>query len=114
MSHDIEKRKDHHLDLCLHESVERQGVTAMFEHVHLIHDALPELNSAELGLETTVLGKVLRAPLLVVGMTGGTARAGAINRDLAKAAQQRGVAFGVGSQRAMFTRPESADSYLVR
>jgi isopentenyl-diphosphate delta-isomerase len=114
MSHDIEKRKDHHLDLCLHESVERRGVSALFEHVHLIHDALPELSVTDLALETTLLGKTLRAPLLILGMTGGTARAGVINRDLARVAQKHGVAFGVGSQRAMHQRHEAADSYAVR
>jgi isopentenyl-diphosphate delta-isomerase len=114
MSHDIEQRKDHHLDLCLHEPVERQGVSTLFEHVHLIHDSLPELAFDGLQLQTKILGKTLSAPLLVVGMTGGTSRAGAINRDLAYVAEKHGVALGVGSQRAMYKRPESADTFRVR
>jgi isopentenyl-diphosphate delta-isomerase len=114
MSHDLQKRKDQHLDLCLTEAVEGRGISTLLEHVHLVHDALPELAMDELVLGTTVLGKALRAPLLVVGMTGGTDRARAINRDLARAAEARGVAFGVGSQRAMFVSPEKTATYEVR
>jgi isopentenyl-diphosphate delta-isomerase len=114
MSHDIEQRKDQHLDLVLHENVERQGVTPLFDDVHFVHDALPELTLEELRLETRLLGRTLRLPLLIVGMTGGTDRAGIINRDLAMVAQAYGVAFGVGSQRAMHGNPESAPTFAVR
>jgi isopentenyl-diphosphate delta-isomerase len=47
-------------------------------------------------------------------MTGGTAEAAEVNRDLARAAQAAGVAFGVGSQRAMDEHAELAASYQVR
>jgi isopentenyl-diphosphate delta-isomerase len=47
-------------------------------------------------------------------MTGGTERAGAVNRALAAAAQKAGFGFGLGSQRAMWTDPETASSYRVR
>ena len=114
MTPDLESRKDQHLDLCLREAVEAPGTGTLFADVHLVHDALPELSMDELGLETPVLGRTLRAPLLVVGMTGGTARAGAINRELARAAAKAGVAFGVGSQRPMAVRPEAVATYRVR
>lgn len=114
MTDALEKRKDQHLDLCLREAVEGTGAGTLFGDVHLIHDALPELSVDGLDLSTTILGRALRAPLLVVGMTGGTTRAGVVNRDLAKAAQAAGVAFGVGSQRPMAVRPEAASTYRVR
>jgi len=47
-------------------------------------------------------------------MTGGTEQAGAINRILSEAAQQTGVAMGVGSQRAALDHPELQDTYKVR
>ncbi len=86
----------------------------MLEHVHLVHQALPELALDAIELTTMLLGKLLRAPLVITGMTGGTAEAAAVNRDLAVAAEAAGVALGVGSQRAMAEHPELAASYRVR
>jgi isopentenyl-diphosphate delta-isomerase len=47
-------------------------------------------------------------------MTGGTERASAVNRDLALLAERHGLAFGVGSQRAMAEAPERAATFQVR
>jgi isopentenyl-diphosphate delta-isomerase len=47
-------------------------------------------------------------------MTGGTGRAGAINQNLAQAAQARGIAMGLGSQRAALEDPALAPTYQVR
>ena len=110
----ISRRKDQHLDLTLHERVEPEGVTTLLEDVHLVHCSLPELALDELDLSVTLCGRRLAAPLVVTGMTGGTARAGAINRDLAAVAERHGLAFGVGSQRIMERHPERAASFRVR
>ena len=47
-------------------------------------------------------------------MTGGTEQARQINLNLAQAAQQYGVAMGLGSQRAGIVRPETAATFKVR
>jgi len=75
---------------------------------------MPELDVEEVDLSTEFLGKRLRYPLLVTGMTGGTERAGAVNKDLALLAERHGLAFGVGSQRAMAEHPERTATYAVR
>ncbi len=109
----IGKRKADHLEVAASGRAEFAKST-LLEHVHLVHQALPELSLHEIDLDTELVGKPLKAPLLITGMTGGTAEAGQVNRDLARAAQAAGVAFGVGSQRAMDEHPELAASYMVR
>jgi isopentenyl-diphosphate delta-isomerase len=47
-------------------------------------------------------------------MTGGTPEAGAINRTLAEAAQEVGIAMGLGSQRAAIEDESLANTFQVR
>lgn len=109
----IAKRKADHLEVAASGRAEFAKST-LLEHVHLVHQALPELALDQIDLGTELVGKRLRIPLLITGMTGGTAEAAAVNQDLARAAQAAGVALGVGSQRAMDEHPELAASYQVR
>jgi isopentenyl-diphosphate delta-isomerase len=108
------KRKDAHLDLCANGDVEPGENTTLLECVRLVHCAMPELAVDEVDLSTEFLGKRLRYPLLMTGMTGGTERAGVVNRDLATLAERHGLAFGVGSQRAMAEHAELAETFQVR
>jgi len=63
---------------------------------------------------TTFLGKPLRAPILISGMTGGTAEGRTINRNLAQAAQELGLAMGLGSQRVAFEDRALEETFFVR
>ncbi len=107
------RRKDDHIRIVLEEDVER-GVTTGLERWRFTHQALPELDLAEVDAGTTFLGRRLSAPLLVSCMTGGAPRGGQLNRRLARAAQQAGVALGVGSQRAALDQPDLEDTFRVR
>jgi isopentenyl-diphosphate Delta-isomerase len=108
------KRKDAHLDLCATGDVEPAENSTLLECVRLVHCAMPEMAAEDVDLSTEFLGKRLRYPLLITGMTGGTERAGAVNRDLALLAERHGLAFGVGSQRAMAENPKMESTFAVR
>ncbi len=107
-------RKDAHLDICARGGVEPALNGTLLDQVQLVHDALPDLADEDVDLGTYFLSKRLRAPILVTGMTGGTERGAAVNREIAAAAERLGLAFGVGSQRAMLERPEAAKTFAVR
>jgi isopentenyl-diphosphate delta-isomerase len=109
----IEARKEAHLALTMHGPVQ-ESVADGFAAYRLEHNALPELDLDQIDMSTSFLGKALRAPLLISGMTGGAQRAREINRNLAAAAQATGIAFSVGSQRAALERADLRTTYQVR
>jgi isopentenyl-diphosphate delta-isomerase len=114
MSASIGQRKADHLELCAKEDVGFRGTRTLFDDVRLVHNALADLDEADLDTSTTLFGKKLSAPLVIAAMTGGTEEAGRINRELARLAEERGLAFGLGSQRAMTKRASARESYRVR
>jgi isopentenyl-diphosphate Delta-isomerase len=92
-------RKDQHLDVIL-SGMAVHGLESGFGEVRFVHEALPDLDHGKIDLGVDFLGRRLKAPLLISSMTGGPARAEAINARLAEAAQHLGIALAVGSQRA--------------
>ena len=111
---DISRRKADHLDLAASGDVGFKQTTTLFECVRLVHDALPDLSFDEIDTSARLLGKRVRAPLLIAAMTGGTERAQRVNRELASIAEERGYVFGLGSQRAMHKNRGSSATYQVR
>ncbi|MBC8446425.1 MAG: type 2 isopentenyl-diphosphate Delta-isomerase [Chloroflexi bacterium] len=109
-----EQRKADHLRISLQEDVRFPRLSTGLERYRFVHRALPELDLAAVDLSTRLLGKLLPLPLLISSMTGGTPEAEAINRRLAQAAQARGVAIGLGSQRAALEEPTLARTFQVR
>jgi isopentenyl-diphosphate delta-isomerase len=110
----IENRKADHIRICLEEDVSGRNITSGFERDRFVHQALPEINLSDVGTSTELWGRRLKVPMLISSMTGGVPRAEEINRNLATAAQELGLAMGVGSQRAALQHPELARTYQVR
>lgn len=114
MSETTNRRKIEHLEILARDP-QTDRTAGWFDTIRLRHRALPELNLDEVDPSLTFLGKRLSFPLLISSMTGGDhARVRVVNRNLAAAAERCGVAMGVGSQRVMFTHPESRDSFALR
>jgi isopentenyl-diphosphate delta-isomerase len=111
---EIENRKSEHLRVCIEEDVEFQQLTSGLEKYRFTHCCLPELDSSDIELGTTFLGKSLKAPILISSMTGGTELAHLVNTRLAMVAQRYGLAMGVGSQRIALEQPELAPTFAVR
>ncbi|MEZ4643453.1 MAG: type 2 isopentenyl-diphosphate Delta-isomerase [Chloroflexota bacterium] len=111
---DTEQRKADHIRINLEEDVAFRKLTTGLENYFFLHQALPELDLAQIDTRTTIFGKELQRPLLISSMTGGTARARTINLILAEAAQSAGMAMGLGSMRAAIEDPALADTYQVR
>jgi isopentenyl-diphosphate delta-isomerase len=110
----IDQRKADHIRINLEENVRFPTLTTGLEHFRFVHQALPELDLAAVDTRIQVFGKTLGAPILVSSMTGGTAEAQQINRNLAAAAQAQRLAMGLGSQRAGLEHQETMTTFRVR
>ncbi len=109
----ISERKSDHIRINLENDV-RSGVTTGLEKYRFFHRALPEINLEDVDLSLEIFGKRLQAPILISSMTGGTQEAAKINQNLAVAAQEAGLAMGVGSQRAAIEQPQLASTFKLR
>lgn len=112
MSNEVQQRKIEHVNIALNQDVSAEQ-RAGWHDVHLIHQALPEVDLDAIDTSTSFLGYPLRYPIVISALTGGHPDVININRNLARAAQNYGLALGVGSQRAAIVNPALASSYSV-
>lgn len=105
--------KAHHIDACLTLAVEYTKTTG-FERWDFVNQALPEVSLEHLDLSTTLVGRPMKAPLMIAPMTGGVDRAHVLNRRLARVAERFGLAMGVGSQRVGIESDDRAVTFKVR
>jgi isopentenyl-diphosphate delta-isomerase len=110
----VERRKVDHIRINLEEDVQFPRLTTGLEQYRFLHQALPDLDLAEIDTHVELFGKTLYAPILISSMTGGTKMAHRINQNLAQAAQTHQIAMGVGSQRAALEDDALAFSLQIR
>lgn len=111
---DTTTRKGAHLRINLESDVNAKGILNGFEEYRFVHRALPEIDLAQVDTSTEIFGRRLSAPILISCMTGGTAQARRINRTLARVAQERGIAMGLGSGRALLEHEDLLETFDVR
>ena len=107
------QRKSDHLQIVANENVVHSQGT-LLDDIKLIHQALPEIDVADIDTSVEFFGKALKLPLMITSMTGGAEHAGRLNHNLAAVAQKMGIAFAVGSQRVMIHHPEVTSDFAVR
>ncbi len=105
-------RKRDHLRIVLADQ-HAAGVDPGWSDVRVVPRALPVGSPADVELGTELLGHHLRAPLVLAGMTGGFAGAERLNAALGQAAEELGLAVGVGSQRAALADPSLAGTFAA-
>jgi len=109
----LPQRKDDHLRINLEEDVQSM-ISTGFERIRLIPKTLPDLDFERINTSLTLFDKQLAAPILISSMTGGTASGAAFNRFLALAAEECGIAMGVGSQRAAIEDHQLSETFNIR
>ena len=90
----IERKRGH-----IESALTQQAGFNCFDSIRLKHCALPDVNLHDVQLETSFFDKVTSAPFFVSSMTGGPSESEKINRHLAEACCELGIAMGVGSQK---------------
>ncbi|MFG6485457.1 alpha-hydroxy-acid oxidizing protein [Roseateles sp. BYS78W] len=100
-----DKRRRDPLRLALAPAHEARGLSGL-DGVHLMHDALPELDLEDVSLEARLFGQAARTPFYVTGLATGRTDAATLNRRLARACARRGWAMGVGLQRRPASGPD--------
>ena len=109
----LSSRKGDHIRINLERDVQSSIRTGL-EEFQFLPRALPEIDLSEVDTSLSLIGKILKAPILISSMTGGTKEAEKVNHNLAAAAQHCGIAMGVGSQRAALEDHSLVPSFLVR
>lgn len=112
MSKLTNRRKGDHVRICVKEDV---GYSHnYFDDIDFVHGALTELNYDDLDTGVRFINHTLKHPFMITAITGGYPEAEKINKAFAKMCEKHGLAFGLGSQRAMLEDPALKSTYCVR
>lgn len=108
-------RKDDHVRLAVAQHRESTAGDRRypFDEVAFVHHAVRGTAEHAVSLATEVGGTTWPVPLYINAMTGGSARTGEVNRGLAIAARETGVAIASGSMSAYLADSSVAETYRV-
>ena len=103
-------RKSDHIQLAFESKVESRSIDKRFSYEpiltgHPLDDSI---------LKSNFLDKEFQLPIWVSSMTGGTAHARSINKNLARACKEYKMGMGLGSCRSLLTSEEFLPDFNVR
>jgi isopentenyl-diphosphate delta-isomerase len=104
--------KDQHIEVSLVWDVEGNRGTGLDKVT--LKGGLADFAHTDIDLSCIFLGKILAFPLMIAPITGGGRKSTKINRVLAMAAEELGIAMALGSQRPLMEGLVSPESYQVR
>lgn len=110
----FESRKSDHIRASMDPAVQAGG--AGFDEINFVHEALPDLNFDEVSIQSQIFRATkfstnLSSPFFISSMTAGHKGSLKLNEMLATAAQAKGWAMGVGSQRRELGDPTAQDEW---
>lgn len=106
----MKDRKKDHIELAFDSQVDQRRLDDRFYYEPLF-SSHPSDRPA-FGLE--LAGKQLKSPFWVSSMTGGTEKAGMINKNLAQACAKYKMGMGLGSCRILLDHPENLSDFDLR
>ncbi len=111
----ISRRKARHIEVCVARTDRtiESGSTG-FESIKLPHRALPEISFDEIDLDTFFIDRMVKLPIFISCMTGGSSEGHRANKELARAAQELRIPVGMGSHRILFEHPELFEHFYLR
>lgn len=107
---EFETRKRDHIQLAMEDRNQATGLSGL-DRVHLIHEALPDLDLSDISIETQSLQQSFRTPFYVCSMTAGHEGGVELNARLARACEKSGWPMGVGSQRRQLFDPAAREEW---
>ena len=106
-----EKRKTHHIEFARQAQTHTESLNRLFDYEPLC-SGFPSENIVD--LPRKIGKKQVRFPLWISSMTGGTGKAGPINKRLAKVAGEYGIGMGLGSCRPLLESDQYFDDFNLR
>ena len=103
----FEQRKQDHIELAMLPA-NQASEASILDQISFWHEALPDLNFADIDIASTRFGERVPNPFMISSMTAGHQGAIAINTNLLAAANTHHWAMGVGSQRRELDDPNEA------
>lgn len=103
-------RKDEHVSLA--KAFHKPRLND-FDAVQIIHQSFPEIDSAQVTLETEIFGRSFATPFFINAMTGGSEKSKKINQDLAEVAKACDLMMATGSVSAALKDPALSDTFQV-